>query len=179
MAMVVQANRIDPALGGHISSFASAATLYDVGFNHFFHAPTEDHGGNNDLAAAVHVADRIRELTEGGAHVSIDALGHRNTAFASMSCLRKRGRHVQVGLMTEDHGNTHLPWGRLIGHELEVVGSHGMQAHEYEGMLRAVRGGLVDPGSLVSRTVDLEEGVNLLMGMDRYDLVGVAVIDRF
>ena len=46
MAMVVQANRVDPALGGHISSFASAATLYDIGFNHFFHAPTEDHGGD-------------------------------------------------------------------------------------------------------------------------------------
>ena len=46
MAMVVQANRIDSSLGGHISSFASAATLYDVGFNHFFHAPSEDHGGD-------------------------------------------------------------------------------------------------------------------------------------
>ena len=46
MAMVVQANRVDPALGGHISSFASAATLYDVGFNHFFRAPTEDFGGD-------------------------------------------------------------------------------------------------------------------------------------
>ncbi len=46
MAMVVQANRVDPALGGHISSFASAATLYDVGFNHFFHAQTQDHGGD-------------------------------------------------------------------------------------------------------------------------------------
>ena len=46
MAMVVQANREDEASAGHISSFASAATLYDVGFNHFFHAPTEDHGGD-------------------------------------------------------------------------------------------------------------------------------------
>ena len=46
MAMVVQANRLDPTLGGHISSFASAATLYDVGFNHFFHAPSRDHGGD-------------------------------------------------------------------------------------------------------------------------------------
>jgi len=46
MAMVVQANRVDPSLGGHISSFASAATLYDVGFNHFFHAPNEEHGGD-------------------------------------------------------------------------------------------------------------------------------------
>jgi pyruvate dehydrogenase E1 component len=46
MAMVVQANRVDPSLGGHISSFASAATLYDVGFNHFFRAPRDDFGGD-------------------------------------------------------------------------------------------------------------------------------------
>src|SRR5512134_1806638 len=46
MAMVVQANRKSPELGGHIASFASAATLYDVGFNHFFHAPTADFGGD-------------------------------------------------------------------------------------------------------------------------------------
>ena len=46
MAMVVRANRDDSGLGGHIASFASAATLYDVGFNHFFHAPSENHGGD-------------------------------------------------------------------------------------------------------------------------------------
>ena len=46
MAMVVRANKHSSELGGHIASFASAATLYDVGFNHFFHAPTETHGGD-------------------------------------------------------------------------------------------------------------------------------------
>ena len=46
MAMVVRANRKSTELGGHISSFASSATLYDVGFNHFFRAPTEDHEGD-------------------------------------------------------------------------------------------------------------------------------------
>ncbi len=46
MAMVVQANREHPGLGGHIASFASSATLYDVGFNHFFQAPSEAHGGD-------------------------------------------------------------------------------------------------------------------------------------
>ncbi len=46
MAMVVKANRNEDGLGGHIASFASSATLYDVGFNHFFHAPSEDHGGD-------------------------------------------------------------------------------------------------------------------------------------
>ena len=46
MAMVVQANRVNTELGGHIASFASSATLYDVGFNHFFRAPTDKHGGD-------------------------------------------------------------------------------------------------------------------------------------
>ncbi|MET0002274.1 MAG: pyruvate dehydrogenase (acetyl-transferring), homodimeric type [Candidatus Thiodiazotropha sp.] len=46
MAMVVQANRISTELGGHISSFASSATLFDVGFNHFFHAPSKERDGD-------------------------------------------------------------------------------------------------------------------------------------
>ena len=46
MAMVVRANKQSSELGGHIASFASAATLYDVGFNHFFHAPAANHGGD-------------------------------------------------------------------------------------------------------------------------------------
>jgi len=46
LAMVVKANRISSELGGHIASFASSATLYDVGFNHFFRAPTEKQGGD-------------------------------------------------------------------------------------------------------------------------------------
>ena len=45
-AMVVRANRKSTELGGHIASFASAATLYDIGFNHFFRAPTHEHGGD-------------------------------------------------------------------------------------------------------------------------------------
>ncbi|PTU76506.1 pyruvate dehydrogenase (acetyl-transferring), homodimeric type [Pseudomonas mangrovi] len=46
LAMVMRANLQDPDLGGHISTFASSATLYDIGFNYFFQAPTEEHGGD-------------------------------------------------------------------------------------------------------------------------------------
>ena len=46
LAMVVKANRVSSELGGHIASFASSATLYDVGFNHFFHAADKNHGGD-------------------------------------------------------------------------------------------------------------------------------------
>ena len=46
MAMVMQANKESSELGGHIASFQSAATLYEVGFNHFWHAPSDTHGGD-------------------------------------------------------------------------------------------------------------------------------------
>ncbi len=46
MVMVLRANKDDSGLGGHIASYASAATLYDIGFNHFWHAPSDTHGGD-------------------------------------------------------------------------------------------------------------------------------------
>ncbi|MFN2545827.1 MAG: pyruvate dehydrogenase (acetyl-transferring), homodimeric type [Myxococcales bacterium] len=46
MALVVRANKESSELGGHVASYASAATLYDIGFNHFWHAPSEKHGGD-------------------------------------------------------------------------------------------------------------------------------------
>ncbi len=46
MVMVVRANRKNSELGGHIASYASAATLYEVGYSHFWHAPTAEHGGD-------------------------------------------------------------------------------------------------------------------------------------
>ncbi len=74
------------------------------------------------------VAGRIHELTGRGAHVSVDALGSAVTCANSISCLRKRGRHVQVGLLAGDQYRPRLPMEQVIARELEIVGSHGMQA---------------------------------------------------
>ncbi|MGC5010512.1 alcohol dehydrogenase catalytic domain-containing protein [Streptosporangium sp. DT93] len=100
------------------------------------------------------VAARIRELTSGGAHVSVDALGSPETCTASIESLRRRGRHVQIGLLP---GLTALPMGRVIGHELELLGSHGMAAHAYPEMLAAVARGTLRPEALVTRSIGLEE----------------------
>ncbi len=135
--------------------------------------------------AAVNAADspdvpaEIHDITSGGAHASLDALGHPDTCFNSVACLRRRGRHVQVGLMTGDHRNARVPMDRVIAWELEMVGSHGLQAWEYDRMLRMVASGFVDLDSLVTRTVTLEEGIDVLTGMDDYTVEGVVVIDRF
>ena len=75
IATVMHANKVSPGVGGHIASFASAATLYDVGFNHFFHAPTETHGGDL-LYIQGHSSPGIyaRAFLEG--RISEEQLGH-------------------------------------------------------------------------------------------------------
>jgi alcohol dehydrogenase len=71
----------------------------------------------------------------GGAHVSVDALGHPATCVNSIRSLRRRGRHIQVGLMLGDHARPPVPMDRVIAYELEILGSHGMQAFRYQAML--------------------------------------------
>ena len=89
--------------------------------------------------------------------MSIDALGSRETAAASILSLRRRGRHVQVGLLLGADAAPPLPMGRVIGWELEIYGSHGMAAHEYPAMLARIASGELDPSRLVGRTIPLAD----------------------
>ncbi|MEW6752306.1 MAG: zinc-dependent alcohol dehydrogenase family protein [Candidatus Latescibacterota bacterium] len=121
----------------------------------------------------------IREITGGGAHVSIDALGHPTTSRNSVRCLRKRGRHVQIGLTLADQRDVSIPMNEVIGKELEICGSHGMQAHRYDAMLGMIAAGRLQPARLIGRTIRLEEAPEELAAMGRFAQVGVSVIDRF
>lgn len=119
-----------------------------------------------DHVLAVADPEAILELTNGGAHVSIDALGSSETAAASVRTLRRRGRHVQVGLMLGAHGDAPLPWGPVISKELEVVGSHGMATADYPELLAMVADGRLDPRRLIGRIVTLDEAPAELAAMD-------------
>ncbi len=103
------------------------------------------------------VVDAIREVTAGGAHVSMDALGSAVTAANSIACLRKNGRHLQVGLLVGADHRPALPMELVIGRELEIIGSHGMAAHAYPRMLDMIASGLLNPRELVARTVGLAD----------------------
>jgi len=120
----------------------------------------------------------VMEITGGGAHVSIDAVGTRATANNSIRSLRKHGRHVQVGLMLGDEANPSLPMQRIIMHELEIHGSRGMPATDYPRVLELIATGAVDPGRLVTKTVGLSEASAILEKMAEFQGVGVSVIDR-
>jgi len=107
----------------------------------------------------------VRALTGGGAHVSLDALGSPATCAASVNGLRRRGRHIQVGLLPSPSGTTPVPMSRAVALELEILGSHGMAAHEYPSMLGAVASGDFRPVELVGRTIALEEVPSALAAM--------------
>ncbi len=139
-----------------------------IGATHTLNAAELD-----DIPAAV------RDLTRGGAHVSLDALGSPVTARNSILGLRKQGRHVQVGLLPADKDNTPLPMSAVVGRELEIVGSHGMQAHVYPQLWEMISAGRLQPQKLVSRTVDLVEGAKILQAMGKFQHSGVAVITKF
>lgn len=125
------------------------------------------------------VVSAVKEITRGGAHVSIDALGHPATCFNSIACLRRRGRHVQVGLMLDEHAHPKIPMDKVIAHELQILGSHGMQAFRYEALLEMIRVGKLAPQRLIGRTIGLDDAPAALMAMDRFEGTGISVITSF
>jgi alcohol dehydrogenase len=125
------------------------------------------------------VPEAIIEITRGGAHVSIDALGHPTTCFNSIACLRRRGRHVQVGLTLGDQSTPAVPMARIIGRELEIYGSHGMQAHRYDAMLDMILSGKLEPQRLIGERISLERSIAALTNMDSFASTGVTVITTF
>jgi len=125
------------------------------------------------------VVDAVKEISGGGAHVSMDALGSPTTCFNSIANLRKRGKHIQVGLMLADQRQPRIPMDKVIANELEILGSHGIQAHRYGTIFELIQSGKLAPSKLIGRTVSLEESLEELTTMDQFKSIGIAVIDRF
>jgi alcohol dehydrogenase len=125
------------------------------------------------------VVETVMEITKGGAHVSIDALGSPTTCFNSVANLRKRGKHIQIGLMLGGQNHPAIPMDKVIARELEIYGSHGIQAHKYPQLFDLILSGKVKPEKLVGKTITLDEGAVELTEMDNFQGIGVTVIDRF
>ena len=121
----------------------------------------------------------IRDLSDGGAHVSLDALGSQATCRNSIYSLRKRGRHIQIGLLLAEEANPPLPMHTVIAKELEILGSHGMPAHRYEAMLGMIVDGRLEPQKLIGKTIGLNEAGAELAAMGTFAQQGVTVIDSF
>ena len=137
--------------------------------------------GANTISSLNHhdLLNNILDYTNGGAHVSLDAFGSKETCLNSIGSLRKRGKHIQVGLMTTDHTNVAVPMDKVLANELELIGSHGMQAHKYDEMLDMIVKGELQPNELVHRTINLTEATKALPEMNNFKHQGVLVINAF
>ncbi len=125
-------------------------------------------------------AKAVREITKGGAHVGVDALGIETTCVNSIKGLRARGRHLQIGMTSgAERGKIALPIDLIVGKELTVVGSYGMHVPRYAQMLAMIETGKLNPAGLVSGTIALEQTGEVLASMDSYATLGIPVIDRY
>jgi alcohol dehydrogenase len=81
--------------------------------------------------------------------------------------------------MLADHSHPAVPMDKIIANELEIVGSHGMQAHKYSVLLAMIQTGKLFPEKLIGKTISLEESLEELANMDSFGGTGVTVINEF
>jgi len=123
------------------------------------------------------VPERVRDRTDGGADVSLDALGIADTCRNSVRSLRPRGTHVQVGLTTEaERGEVSLPTDWMTRWEISFLGSRGMPPTSYPDLFALIEATDIDPGALVTDELSLSAVSDRLAAMEEYDARGVEVV---
>jgi propanol-preferring alcohol dehydrogenase len=126
------------------------------------------------------VVKRIKQITGGGVHVSVDALGSVNTALPSVLSVRKGGRHVQVGLTgQQEKGMVPVPVDAMVFQEVSFIPSFGCPVTSYPGLLSLVSAGKLDPRRLVTRTVRIEDATSVLQAMTEFGTTGFTVITQW
>ncbi|MCL8207769.1 MAG: zinc-dependent alcohol dehydrogenase family protein [Actinomycetia bacterium] len=124
--------------------------------------------------------EAVRALTGGGAHVAVDALGVAETCLNALASLKKRGRHLQIGMTTQaESGRVPLPVDLIVQKEIQFVGSLGMPAWRYPDLLGMVAAGKLRPQSLVSRTVTIDEAPDVLAAMTDFRTLGIQVVSQW
>lgn len=139
-----------------------------------------DLGANDTLdATAGGVGEAVREITGGGAHVSVEALGITATFENSLRCLRPLGRHVQVGMPVGAHAAPPLPLLELVyARQLSLLGTRGIGADRFAALFEMIAAGRLSPERLVTQTIPLSGAATALRAMDSFQTHGVTVIDQ-
>jgi D-arabinose 1-dehydrogenase-like Zn-dependent alcohol dehydrogenase len=124
-------------------------------------------------------AQRIVEMTGGGAHLSIEALGIAATTNASIECLRPLGRHVQIGMPVGHTARMEINMNAVYMKNLALFGTRGMPSWRYPSLLSLIEAGRVDFTPLVAREVTLSGASAELRAFNGPTAPGVAVITDF
>jgi alcohol dehydrogenase len=123
------------------------------------------------------VAGQVSLVTSGGADVSMDALGSAKTLRQSLESLRKRGRHVQVGLMVGERAEPAVPIGKIIANELVLFGSHGISARSYPAVFELIRTKNVPLERILGPKLGLSDVPAQLERMGQFGGLGITLVD--
>ncbi|MGB1234752.1 MAG: zinc-binding dehydrogenase [Planktomarina sp.] len=130
-------------------------------------------------AVTTDAATAIREITNGGADVSIEALGIAITTNASVDCLGVLGRHVHVGMPASEDGHMNINLRAIYAKQLAFYGTRGMPTWKYPTLLDMIERGDVDLSPMVARNVTLSQASDELRAMSGPTAPGTAVITDF
>jgi threonine dehydrogenase-like Zn-dependent dehydrogenase len=122
---------------------------------------------------------RIVEITGGGAHVSVEALGIEVTTNASIRCLRALGRHVQVGMPVGHTAQMQIDMNTVYMKNLALFGTRGMPSWRFPSLLALVESGRVDMAPLIAREIGLSGVSEELRAFNGPTPPGVAVVTDF
>lgn len=139
--------------------------------------------GAVETVNASDVADVPREvqgITDGGAQISVDALGIRETCLNSVNSLEKLGTHVQLGITTsEEEGRIDFPIDMMLHAEIDVITAKGFQPHRYDEIFGLMANDKISPEKLVTNHVALEDINDRLEALTNFETKGVEVITEF
>ncbi len=121
--------------------------------------------------------EAVRDLSAGGVNVSVDALGSAATARQALRSLRRRGRHVQLGLLLAADSDPSVPLQIVTRHELQVVGGHGMAAWRYPEMLAFIQARALPIERLIGERRPLADAGAALAAMGSFAPVGVTLLE--
>jgi len=139
----------------------------------------KQHGADATVnAAKTDAAETIRDITGGGAQVSIEALGIEATTNASVDCLATLGRHVHVGMPSGD-GFMQVNMRAIYAKQLAFYGTRGMPSWKYPSLLEMIERGQVDISPMVAREIALSGASAELRAMKGPTAPGTAVITDF
>ena len=120
--------------------------------------------------------EKILQWSGKGVHACMDAVGGKQLLSQSLDLLRRRGKYVQVGLLPDQLGAPSFSFERVVAHELEVIGSHGIQAWQYRNMLEFIQLHDLPLQQIMDGTCTLEQSIARLESMPDGGNRGVTVI---
>ncbi|WP_163969695.1 zinc-binding dehydrogenase [Oceanobacillus halotolerans] len=124
--------------------------------------------------------EAVKEITKGGADVSVDALGITQTCVSGINSLKKGGRHLQVGVTTKkEAGKIAIPIDDMVMAEKSFITTLGMPAHRFDSMLSLVSQGKLQPGKMVTDEISLSQVENIFEDMSNYKTTGTFIVTDY